>query len=71
MLRCRSTGVHPDHDVNGTEDQVHEWWPEQAVTVLRAYKTVCEEMDGDICEEGEGEKGEQVTVADAGRPGPD
>ena len=55
VLRCRSTGVHPDLDVYGTEDQVREWWPEQAEGVLRAYQTVCQDVDGDIRAEGEGE----------------
>ena len=28
--------VHPDNDMYGTEDQVREWWPEQAEGVLRS-----------------------------------
>ena len=61
-LRCRSTGVHPDLDMYGTEDQVREWWPEQAEGVLRAYQTVCEDMEGDIRAEGEGDVEEDDIV---------
>ena len=40
-FRCRTRGVDEDLDIYGTEDQVREWWPEQAAEHLRLFEERC------------------------------
>ena len=39
--RCRMRGVAEELDIFGTEDQVREWWPEQAAEHLRLFEERC------------------------------
>jgi len=48
VFRCRSVGVHPDLDVYGVEDQVREWWPDEAERKLRSFAEAAESMEGAV-----------------------
>ena len=37
-FRCRMKGVQEELDIFGTEDQVREWWPEQAAEHLQLFE---------------------------------
>ena len=40
-FRCRMRGVKGEMDHFGTEDQVREWWPQQAEEHLRLFEERC------------------------------
>ena len=62
VFRCRSVGVHPDLDIYGVEDQVREWWPDEAGRKLRSFAEVGESMEGAV---------RQGAVEEDDRAGPD
>ena len=59
VFRCRSVGVHPDLDIYGVEDQVREWWPDEAGRKLRSFAEAGESMEGAV-RQGAAEEGDRA-----------
>ena len=66
--------MHPDMDVFGVEEQVREWWPDEAERALRDFQSVCAAMErtaeqkdsageDDAVEQVDGEQDEEAAEA--------
>ena len=73
-FQCRGVGMHPDMDVFGVEEQVREWWPDEAERALRDFQSVCAAMErtaeqkdsageDDAVEQVDGEQDEEAAEA--------